>query len=68
MCISVPARVLEVMEDGVLVDINGNKRTATSPIQVKKGDYVVLGMGVVLEKASEEEFKHLSSVCACFKD
>lgn len=60
--------MIELLDDGVLVDINGNERTATSPIELKPGDYVVLGMGVVLEKISREDFEKMSSSCACFRN
>ena len=38
---------------------------AKSAMRVEKGDFVVIGMGVVLEKISREQFEKLCSLANC---
>lgn len=53
----------EVLENGAKVDVNGHERLVTSALPLERGDFVVIGMGVVLEKISEKRFKELSVCC-----
>jgi hydrogenase maturation factor len=57
----VPARVTQVGEELVTVEVRGQTRQVKSMIDVQPGDFVTLGMGLVLEKISEKRFEELSS-------
>ena len=41
--------------------MNGRVQTVTSPIDVSEGDFVLIGMGLILEKISKKKFKDLDS-------
>ncbi|MEM3555259.1 MAG: HypC/HybG/HupF family hydrogenase formation chaperone [Candidatus Micrarchaeia archaeon] len=58
MCITKPSRVAEV--SGKEATLEDGRRVKTA-IDVRKGDYVLVGMGVVIEKINKKEYKKLLS-------
>jgi len=58
MCITKPSRVVDVKgREAVLED---GRRVKTA-VAVRKGDYVLVGMGVVIERISKKEYEQLRS-------
>jgi|GEM_PF-4142174 len=58
MCITKPSRVADVKgREAVLED---GRRVKTA-VAVRKGDYVLVGMGVVIERISKKEYEQLRS-------
>ncbi|BCS93144.1 HypC/HybG/HupF family hydrogenase formation chaperone [Metallosphaera javensis (ex Sakai et al. 2022)] len=62
MCLSFPARIIQVADPIAFVDY-GN--SIIEPVllngfeDLKEGDYVVVSYGMIMEKISEEEFKEI---------
>ncbi|MBN3037740.1 MAG: HypC/HybG/HupF family hydrogenase formation chaperone [Candidatus Diapherotrites archaeon] len=61
MCLTVPARVLSVDGESVRVEVRGVERQAKCFVSVSEGDFVEVGMGVVLGRISRERFDELAS-------
>ncbi|MBN3037691.1 MAG: HypC/HybG/HupF family hydrogenase formation chaperone [Candidatus Diapherotrites archaeon] len=61
MCLSVPGKVVGVEGKTVVVDVNGVPRRLESMVDVGAGDFVVVGMGFVMKRISEQDFDALSS-------
>lgn len=57
MCVAIPGRVIELYEDEALVEfIENKKRVNTTLIKdVKVGDYLLIHVGVAIEKIDKEE-------------
>ncbi len=57
MCVSIPGRVTALQGDRVELDVLGARRVArTGPVpEVKVGDYVLTGAGVVVAILNEDE-------------
>ena len=57
MCVAVPAKVIEVMENEAVVDFGGIKKRVNTLLvpQLNKGDYVLLHAGCAMQKIDEEE-------------
>jgi hydrogenase expression/formation protein HypC len=58
MCLAIPAKVVEILEDNkCMVDVGGvRKDISTSLVEdVKIGDYVIIHMGYALNKLDEDE-------------
>jgi hydrogenase maturation factor len=59
MCITKPCRVAELSGKEAVLEDGRKVKTA---VKVKKGDFVLVGMGVVVEKISRKEYEKLSSL------
>jgi len=59
MCVTKPFRVAELSGEEVVLD---NGRRVKTAVKVKKGDFVLVGMGVIVEKISRKEYEKLSSL------
>lgn len=59
MCIAKPSRVSELAGDEAVLEDGRKVKTA---VKVKKGDFVLVGMGVIVEKTSRKEYEKLSSL------
>ena len=62
MCADIPAKVIEVKDDKVIVDILGEKKEASAEIvKPEAGDYVMVKFGAVVEiipkEAAEDSIK-----------
>ena len=59
MCLSIIGRVLKVDKDIALVDLNGAQKEVSAVLkpQVKKGDYVLLHAGFIIEIMEAKEAK-----------
>ena len=57
MCLAIPGKVLEVVENKGLVDISGMKIETRFDLleEVKMGDYVLIHAGFAIERLPEEE-------------
>ncbi len=55
MCVAVPGKVVELLENRAIVDINGSKlKIDISFINVKMGDYVLVHAGCGLEVLKQD--------------
>ena len=61
MCISLPAKVVQIEGMIAFVDYGDNniQPVIISIDDVKEGDYVVVSYGMIIEKISEKEFKEM---------
>ncbi|MCP3682431.1 MAG: HypC/HybG/HupF family hydrogenase formation chaperone [bacterium] len=56
MCIAAPGKVIGINGKTATVDYMGEKRKAIiQGIKVKKGDYVLVNTGLVVQKMSEKD-------------
>lgn len=57
MCVGVPGEVIELTEEGAVVEVRGRRRTAATLLvpDVRPGDFVLLSGGLIVERLSEEE-------------
>ena len=59
MCLAVPARIVELVDDKAVADAMGNRwriRTTLTP-KIKLGDIVLIHAGFAIAKVDEEEAK-----------
>lgn len=59
MCLAIPARIVELVDDKAVADAMGNRwriRTTLTP-QIKLGDIVLIHAGFAIAKVDEEEAK-----------
>ena len=59
MCLAVPARIVELVDDKAVADAMGNRwkiRTTLTP-ETKLGDIVLIHAGFAIAKVDEEEAK-----------
>ena len=64
MCLAVPARVVELSGDDVVVDVGGNRMEANVCLldEVKLGDYVLVHAGFAINKVDPDEAREILSV------
>lgn len=57
MCVAIPGKVIEVTEEGAIVEIQGRRRSVSTLLlpDVRVGDLVVISNGMIVEKLSENE-------------
>jgi len=56
ICLAIPGKIIEINGENAVIDYSGEKRTAnTSLVEVKKGDYVIINAGFIIEKISKEQ-------------
>lgn len=62
MCISLPARVVQVGDMIALVDFGNGEPTPAlinANEEVREGDYVIVSYGMIIQKISEKEYLEL---------
>ena len=61
MCVTSPARVVEVSGDTALIDLDGTTRRASLLLvpDVKTGDWVIVAAGTVLELLEEADAREI---------
>ena len=62
MCISIPARVVQVGDMIALVDFGNGEPTPAlinANEEVREGDYVIVSYGMIIQKISEKEYSEL---------
>ncbi|MEM0104878.1 MAG: HypC/HybG/HupF family hydrogenase formation chaperone [Candidatus Methanomethylicia archaeon] len=62
MCLSFPAKVVQIDDMVVFVDYGNNHIEPvinSSGQELKEGDYVVVSYGMIISKISEDEFKEM---------
>jgi hydrogenase expression/formation protein HypC len=58
MCLAIPGKIKEIHDREALVEYPGEeRRVLLGGEQVKNGDFVMVQMGIVVKKISEEEAK-----------
>lgn len=56
MCLAIPGKVIRLERGTVIIDYSGEQREAIfQDIELKKGDYVLVQQGIVIQKVSDEE-------------
>lgn len=57
MCLGVPSQVVEIKEEGAVVEVGGTRREISLALleDVRVGDWVILHAGFAIEKLSPEE-------------
>lgn len=57
MCLSIPAKIIEVKGDTATVSVGGNRYEAGLQMlqDAKKGEYVLLHAGFAIQKISDQE-------------
>jgi len=57
MCLALPAKVLRVRKNGLLLlEQGGRRKSAISAVSgIKEGDFVLLQQGIAVEKLGKEE-------------
>jgi len=56
MCIATYGKVMNVKEGLAVIDCNGTKREAIAKgLAIKKGDYVLVQFGVIIQKIAPED-------------
>ncbi|BCU68813.1 HypC/HybG/HupF family hydrogenase formation chaperone [Stygiolobus caldivivus] len=64
MCISIPAKVVQVGDMIALVDFGNGEPTPAlnnAEDEIKEGDYVLVSYGMIIQKISEREYLELLS-------
>jgi hydrogenase expression/formation protein HypC len=61
MCITAPARVLELGDGIAIVETGGRRRRASTAVipEVEVGDWVMVGAGTILRRLSPEAAREL---------
>jgi len=62
VCISIPARVVQVGDMIALVDFGNGEPTPAlinANEEVREGDYVIVSYGMIIQKISEKEYLEL---------
>ncbi|ADC65948.1 hydrogenase assembly chaperone hypC/hupF [Ferroglobus placidus DSM 10642] len=61
MCLAIPAKVLEIDYPFATVSLGGAKRKVRVDLleEVKPGDYVLVHVGLAIQKVSEEEVREI---------
>lgn len=56
MCLAIPGKVIKIGEKSVVVEYPvENREVYNSGVDVKVGDYVMVQMGIIVKKMSEED-------------
>jgi hydrogenase assembly chaperone HypC/HupF len=55
MCLAIPGKVICIKQDKAIIDYGEEKREAQNLIDAKVGDYVIVSLGRIAMKISEEE-------------
>jgi len=64
VCISIPARVVQVGDMIALVDFGNGEPTPAlinTNEEVREGDYVIVSYGMIIQKISEKEYLELQN-------
>ncbi|AKG92449.1 hydrogenase assembly chaperone HypC/HupF [Geoglobus ahangari] len=64
MCLAIPAEIVEVNWPYAVVDLNGAKRKVRVDLldDVKPGDYVLIHVGLAIQKVSKKEVEEIESL------
>lgn len=54
MCMACPKKVVAVNGDAAVVTFRGERNFVKTPIELKKGDYVLCQQNIVVQKISEK--------------
>ena len=65
MCVAIPGRVIEIMENTAKVDFNGNTgNVSTGLIEPEVGQYVLVHAGCAIEVMEQEKAQELLELFA----
>lgn len=61
MCLAIPAKIIDVDWPYAVVDLKGARRKIRVDLidEVKPGDYVLIHVGLAIQKVSEDEVKEI---------
>lgn len=64
MCVAVPGRVVQLGDGRAVVDVGGAKREVSTVLlpDVKQGEYVLVSLGMAVERLTEEEARTLQDL------
>ncbi|WP_457591156.1 HypC/HybG/HupF family hydrogenase formation chaperone [Geoglobus sp.] len=64
MCLAIPAEILEVEWPYAVVDLKGARRKVRVDLleDVKPGDYVLIHVGLAIQKVSKKEVEEIESL------
>jgi len=64
MCLAVPAKVIEIVNDDAVVEIEGIRRRAKIALipDLRVGDYVIIHAGFAIHKWSEEDVQEYNQI------
>jgi len=64
MCLAIPARVVEIRDEGMaLVEVEGVRREASlALVEADVGDYVILHVGIAITRLDEAEAERTLSM------
>jgi len=55
MCIAMPGKVIQIINDKVVVDYGDYQKVAHNLINAKVGDYIIVQVGRVVQKVDKED-------------
>ncbi len=57
MCVAVPMKIVKLMEDQAVVELEGFQKEVNLMLmdEIKEGDYVMVHAGFAIQKINEEE-------------
>jgi len=63
MCLTIPARVIEVKKDKAVINLFGKKQEVDIQLaKVKKGDYGLISNGFLIKKISAKEAEEIINI------
>jgi hydrogenase expression/formation protein HypC len=64
MCLAVPAKVVEIVNDDAVVEIDGIRRSTKIALipDLAVGDYVIIHAGFAIQKWSEEDVQEYNQI------
>ncbi len=64
MCLAVPAKIIEIVNDDAVVEIEGIRRSAKIALipDLRVGDYVIIHAGFAIHKWSEEDVQEYNQI------
>jgi len=63
MCLTIPARVIEVKKDKAVINLFGKKQEVDIQlVKVKKGDYGLISNGFLIKKISAKEAEEIINI------
>ncbi|MFZ5559440.1 MAG: HypC/HybG/HupF family hydrogenase formation chaperone [Patescibacteria group bacterium] len=64
MCLSIPAKILEIKENKAIADFNGKREQVGTELvkDIKIGDYAIISNGFIIKKISPKEAKEILKI------
>lgn len=69
MCVAIPGKIVELKENKVVVDFDGNQVEAYSGlVPVKVGDYALVHAGCIIQTMKQSEAEEIVELMNSFED